>query len=199
MKRPVCIYVDNSNLYIGGQDIAKEKHENSMHFRIDFRNFFELLTEGKKFDEFVWAGSTAHESDEIFDFLKERGIELHIIPRSKTGEHETVDESIQLAMYRHCRKYRDKPGTIVLCTGDGKGFVEEKGFLYDICGFIEDGWQLKLFGWDAFCHRSLRKFAKKYGKYIPLETYYKNITFIKDERRAKDLNGKSGKKINRKT
>lgn len=187
-KSPVCIYVDNSNIYIGGQEVAKQRHEDSLQFRIDFSHFLFLITAGSmEFDEMVWAGSGPHEIEEIFAGMQSKGVDLQIIPRSETGEHETVDQAIQLAMYRNHRKYRDQPGTIILCTGDGKGYHEEKGFLYDIKGFIEDGWHLALYSWDANCHHALKAFAKSHGDYIQLEDHYDSITFIKNERHAKPV------------
>jgi hypothetical protein len=187
-KRPVCIYVDNSNIYIGGKEVAKHKKEDSSLFRLDFTNFLNLVTEGnKEFDEFVWAGSSLHEMEDVFKGIRNKGIDLHLIPRSESGENETVDEAIQLAMYRHHRKYRSTPGTIILCTGDGKGFHDEKGFLFDVTGFTEDGWKLILYSWDAVCHHGLKQFAKQHGHYLPLEEYYDSVTFIKDKRHAKAL------------
>ena len=184
-KRPVCIYVDNSNIYIGGQETAKHKKEDSGSLRIAFDNFLYLITHGDMaFDEMVWAGSGNSEHEEIFKGIADKGIDLQLIPRAESGENETVDQAIQLSMYRHHRKYRENPGTMVLCTGDGKGFSEEKGFLYDVKGFTEDGWKLNLFSWDFICHHGLKNFAKTHGHYVPLEHYYDSITFIKDGRHA---------------
>jgi hypothetical protein len=76
---------------------------------------------------------------------------------------------------------------MVLCTGDGKGYSREEGFLYDVKGFIEDGWRLVLFSWDDVCHHSLRSFVEKRGTYESLEKYYEAVTFIKDGRRSLPL------------
>lgn len=188
MKRPICIYVDNSNIYIGGQETAKLKNEDAFNFRIAFNHFLFLITGGTfEFDELVWAGSGEQGIEDIFENMRKQGVDLQIIPRSASGEHETVDQAIQLSMYRHHRKYKNTPGTIVLCTGDGKGYHEEKGFLYDVQGFTEDGWKLVLFSWDHVCHQQLKQFAKQHGAYIPLEEYYDSITFIKDGRHATEV------------
>ncbi|PBQ31058.1 hypothetical protein CNR22_04500 [Sphingobacteriaceae bacterium] len=184
-KRPVCIYVDNSNIYIGGQETARHKKEDSHSLRIAFENFLYLVTQGDMgFDEMVWAGSGNAEHEDIFKGITDKGIDLQLIPRAASGENETVDQAIQLSMYRHHRKYRETPGTIVLCTGDGKGFSEEKGFLYDVKGFTEDGWKLNLFSWDSICHHGLKHFAKEHGHYVSLEDHYNTITFIKDGRQV---------------
>jgi hypothetical protein len=187
-KRPVCIYVDNSNIYIGGQEVAERYREDTSQLRIAFNNFLYLITQGDmEFEELVWAGSGPPELEDVFQSVISRGVDLQLIPRSESGENETVDQAIQLSMYRHHRKYRNSPGTIVLCTGDGKGFHEEKGFLYDVSGFIADGWELNLYSWDAVCHNGLKRFAKQHGRYIPLEKYYYAITFLKNGRREEDV------------
>lgn len=187
-KKPVCIYIDNSNIYIGGQSVAKQKGEDSVLLRIFFNSFLFLITEGTfDFDEIVWGGSVPPESDEVWKKIRSKGIEPELIPRSESGENDTVDQAIQLAMYRHTRKHRKSPGTIILCTGDGSGFHEDKGFLFDVKGFIEDGWQLILYSWDGVCHKQLKKFATENGTYIKLDDHYDSITFIKDGRMAKKV------------
>lgn len=184
-KKPICIYVDNSNIYIGGQTVAKQKGEDSFAFRIFFSSFLYLITNGTyDFDEIVWGGSIPPESDEVWKKIRSKGIEPELIPRSTSGENETVDQAIQLFMYRHVRKHKKKPGTIVLCTGDGSGYFDDKGFLFDVKGFIEDGWDLVLCSWDAVCNKRLKKFAEEHGQFIKLEDYYDSITFIQGGRKA---------------
>lgn len=48
-------------------------------------------------------------------------------------------------------------------------YYEEKGFLNDVQGFIEDGWHLVLYSLDAICHQRLKKIAKRVGLYVPLK------------------------------
>jgi hypothetical protein len=184
-KKPICVYVDNSNIYIGGQTLAKKKGEDGFGLRIFFSNFLYLITHGTyDFDEVVWGGSVPPESDEVWKKIRSKGIEPELIPRSDSGENDTVDQAIQLRMYRHVRKHKKNPGTIVLCTGDGSGYYDDKGFLFDVKGFIEDGWTLELYSWDDICHKQLKKFAQEHGKYTKLDTHYDSITFIKNGRTA---------------
>jgi hypothetical protein len=186
--RPVCIYVDNSNIFIGGKETARSRGEDPENFRISFRNFLSLVTSGTmQFNELVWAGSGDADTETIFNGFREKGIDLQLIPRAENGENETVDMAMQLAMYRHARKYRDNAGLMILCTGDGKGYDHEKGFVYDMKGFIDDGWQFTLFSWEGICHRDLKKLASEKGVYVPLDDYYDFITFIKDGREAKPI------------
>lgn len=201
-KKPVCIYVDDSNIYIGAQTIAGKNHEDTHAMRLAFDHFLFLITEGTMtFDELVWGGSMPPETEAVWESIRKQGIEPELIQRQNNeGEFNTVDQAIQLMMYRHMRKHRDSPGTIVLCTGDGAGYHHEKGFLYDITGFIEDGWDIVLYSWDIICHKQLKAFAREHGQYIKLEDHYESITFIKHGRHASPVNIKkprNGKKLNR--
>jgi hypothetical protein len=187
----VCLYVDNSNVFHEGQRFAEQqKSEDRYAFRIHFRNFIELATNGRHLQEVVWAGSIPPPEDSVWKYLEQQlgpGKKPDLIPRSTSGENNTVDHLIQLRMYRHARKYRQSPGTIVLCTGDGKGYSKEEGFLYDLESHADDGWAIGVLSWNHSCHGQLRKFAQDKGVYIPLDDHYESISFIQGGRRAKPL------------
>jgi hypothetical protein len=73
---------------------------------------------------------------------------------------------------------------MVLCTGDGKGYRNNEGFLFDLEGFIEEGWNFEVLSWTHSCHGRLKQLAEQKGKFIPLENFYGSITFIQNGRRA---------------
>lgn len=183
-----CFYVDNSNIFIEGQRYAEERaREDRYGFRIYFRNFAKLALRDRTADETVWAGSIPPPEDSVWGHLRDLGIDPELIERADAGEQETVDHLIQLRMHRHVRKYREDPGVIILATGDGKGYDQEDGFLYDLEGFVEDGWSIELLSWEHSCHRRLRAFAEENGEFIPLDQYYEQITFIVDGRLVKPI------------
>src|SRR5712691_3423926 len=178
----INFYVDNSNIFVEGKRYAEKRGEQKGDFRIYFRNFVLLAFGNRPVKEVVWGGSITPKNDEVWNYLKDISIKPDLIPRSKTGENETVDHLIQLKMHRHIRKYKTNPGTIVLATGDGKGYYKQDGFLYDLEGFIEDGWGIEILSWEHSCHGELKKFAKKYGRFVRLDDYYESISFIKNGR-----------------
>jgi len=181
----LCLYVDNSNIFHEGQRFASLKRGEDRHaFRIHFSNFIDLVTRAEPATEIVWGGSTPPTTDSVWSQLKEQGISPVLIPRSESGENETVDHAIQLQMHRHARKYRKQPGTMVLCTGDGKGYFKEEGFLYDVEGFVEDGWKIRVVSWTHACHQNLLSFAREKGEFVALEDHYDHVTFIKSGRLA---------------
>jgi len=97
-------YVDNSNIFHEGQRMAERKGESRNDFRIYFRNFVLLALRGRTLKEVVWGGSIPPENDEVWNYLQDMGIKPDLIPRSESGENETVDHQIQLKMHRHARK-----------------------------------------------------------------------------------------------
>lgn len=185
----LVFYVDNSNIFHEGQRFAETKAHESRHgFRLYFPNFVKLCLQGRIPNEVVWAGSIPPPDDSVWTYLRdELGIEPELLNRSGVGEQETIDHLIQLKMYRHVRKYKDDPGTIILATGDGKGYEQEDGFLYDVEGFVNDGWRLELYSWEHSCHRRLRNFAETHGEFVSLDKFYDKISFIKDGRIVSSL------------
>lgn len=75
----------------------------------------------------------------------------------------------------------------LLATGDGKGYYQDDGFLYDVEMFVQDGWGIELLSWEHSCNRMLRVFAEKHGKFISLDTNYDKISFIKGGRVVQPL------------
>jgi hypothetical protein len=184
----VCLYVDNSNIFIEGQRIAETViGEDGHSFRIYFKNFIDLATSGRELREVVWGGSIPPQNDSLWKHLRGIGVKPDLIPRSASGENGTVDSWIQLKMHRHARKYQDQPGTMVVATGDGKGYDAEDGFLYDLEGFLERGWRIEVMSWGHCCHKKLKEFAERHGRFVALDAYYRQITFIKDVRVVEKL------------
>jgi hypothetical protein len=185
MKAPICVYVDNSNIFHEGQRFAEEKKgEDRYAFRIHFARFIDLIAGSQPTAEIVWGGSTPPSTDEVWSQLESRGIQPFLIPRSESGENETVDHVVQLQMHRHARKYRGSPGTMIVCTGDGKGYDKEEGFLFDAEGFAADGWQIRVVSWTHSCAVRLKAFAESKGKFIALDDHYDQVTFVSGGRRA---------------
>lgn len=187
MEDFVNLYVDNSNIFIEAQRIAGRRGEDASACRLYFNNFIDLALQGRPVKEVVWGGSVPPARDSVWDHLRNKGVEPELIPRSRSGENETVDHIIQLRMHRHGRKYRGQPGTMIVGTGDGKGYDDEDGFLFDLEGFLEEGWKIEVMSWEHSCHRRLRKFAEENGKFVNLDHFFEQITFIKDGRIVQQL------------
>ena len=62
-----------------------------------------------------------------------------------------------------------------------------EGFLADAIRLAAIGWKFEVYSLDSACHTKLKEFAQQNGKYVKLEDYYNNVTFIVDGRRAIEL------------
>ena len=83
-------------------------------------------------------------------------------------------------MLRKAIDYNGDPGTTVMLTGDGKGFLDGVGFHADLERMQKRGWNIEVLAWDSSCNKRMRDWAKNIGIYIPLEDFYDNITFTED-------------------
>lgn len=45
-------------------------------------------------------------------------------------------------------------------------------------GFVNDGWALRLLSWRHSYHGKLQQFAKANGKFVALDDFYDQFTFI---------------------
>lgn len=184
------IFWDNSNIHYAGLDHVFPFKEPSVQrelYRTHFSNLLDLVANKRAIDDIFFAGSVPPKGDSLWKHIQSIGITPSLLPRSLTdGEADTTDHVLQLALLRLVWD-NPEPNTIALLTGDGAGINNGQGFLADAKRIAEKGWKFEVYSWDSACHGLLKKFAEENGKYVNLEDYYENITFIKGGRRAKPL------------
>lgn len=184
------IFWDNSNIHYAGLDIVFPRREPGVQkelYRTHFSNLLDLVVQGRTVDDIYFAGSVPPKGDALWNHIGGLGITPSLLPRSLTdGEADTTDHVLQLALLRLAMDCK-KPHTIALLTGDGAGINNGQGFLADAKRIAEKGWKFEVYSWDSACHSKLKQFAQENGKYVNLEDYYENITFIKNGRRVKSL------------
>lgn len=184
------IFWDNSNIHYAGLDHVfplKEPKERKELYRTHFSNLLDLVANGREIDDIFFAGSVPPKGDALWKHIQSLGIIPSLLPRSVTdGEADTTDHVLQLALLRLVWD-NPEPNTIALLTGDGAGINSGQGFLADAKRISERGWKFEVYSWDSACHSLLKKFAEENGKFVNLEDYYENITFIKGRRKVKPL------------
>lgn len=184
------IFWDNSNIHYAGLNRVlpiKEPDVDPGSYRTYFKGLLNLVSRGRTIEKVFFAGSIPPKDDALWDAVEKLGIAPTLIPRSESdGEADTTDHVLQTDLLR-LGFDSPKPGTIALLTGDGAGINSGIGFLADAIRLAERGWNLEVYSWDVACHSKLREFAQSNGKYIKLEDYYENITFIAGGRRAVEL------------
>lgn len=184
------IFWDNSNIHYAGLDQVfpvKEPGVQKELYRTYFSNLLDLVVQGRKVDDIFFAGSVPPKGDALWKHIESLGIIPSLLPRSLTdGEADTTDHVLQLALLRLAMDTLE-PQTIALLTGDGAGINNGQGFLADAKRIAKKGWKFEVYSWESTCHGLLKQFAEENGKFVNLEDYYENITFIKGGRRAKPL------------
>ena len=181
------IFWDNSNIHYAGLNHVRPQLEPGAKkelYRTYFSGLLKLVVQSRHVDKIFFAGSTPPENDALWDKIEQLGIVPDLLQRNQSnGEANTTDHVLQLGLLRLSLDC-STPGTIALLTGDGAGINSGKGFLADAERLSKRGWKFEVYSWDIACHAQLKEFAKKHGKYIKLEDYYQNITFLEGGRKA---------------
>ncbi len=184
------IFWDNSNIHYAGLNHVRPVKEPAIEkerYRTYFKGLLNLVAQGRQIDNIYFAGSVPPKGDALWNAVEKLGITPSLLPRSLTdGEADTTDHVLQLALLRLAMD-SPEPNTVALLTGDGAGINSGEGFLADAIRLAARGWKFEVYSWDLACHARLKEFAQQSGKYVKLEDYYENITFIVGGRRAVEL------------
>lgn len=186
--KKVNLFWDNSNIWIVGQNVCSIREpDDKMAFRIHFANLFDFARNNRQTSYAFVGGSIPPLSDILWKRFEELGVSLQKQERGAIGGGEVaVDEAIQLQMANKLLDI-DSPETIVLLTGDGSGYNDDRGFIKQLERAIRKGWKIEVVSWDIGCNRRLKKFAQENGIYKPLEDVYEKVTFFNNKRWALPL------------
>ena len=177
----VFIYWDNSNIFISARDAAVEREGGDARYRvrIDFRNMLELARAGRPVQRAVAVGSVPPELRHVWNRLEGEGVTVSLLERGALeGREQGVDSVLQTAMLRDALDHNGDPGTAVLLTGDGAGFLDGVGFHADLERMYARGWRIEVISWRRSCSNRMRKWAERSGKFIALDDFYESVTFL---------------------
>ncbi len=179
----VNIFWDNSNIWLVGQRVCQKREPgDESAFRIDFSNLLDFALNGRTPDYAFVGGSIPPSNDRLWTCFEKLGITVDKRERGEGTRTEiAVDEIIQLAMTERILDAK-QPGTLVLLTGDGSGYIEGRGFIKQLERAHKHAWDIEVVSWDAGCNRHLKEFAQKYGTYRSLEPVYDKVTFVNNKR-----------------
>ncbi len=182
----VFIYWDNSNIFHSAQELAEDRNgerDSYYRLRINFRNLFKLAAADRPVVKAFAAGSIPPALTALWNVLEGQGVKVDLFQRGEDtpSEQDVPDERLQLAMMRDALKYKHEPGTVVLLTGDGRGYDEEKGFFKTIEDVHSLGWRIELLSWNHSCYQRMKEWVQDHGTYIALDDYYDSVTFLKRE------------------
>ena len=183
----IFVYWDNSNIYHEAQRLAEEQNGTPgarYLIRIHFDNLLRLAHADRQLEVAVAAGSVPPEMDQLWNRLENQGVTVQLFDRGARdrGEQEIPDWFLQQRMLEDAVDYINNPGTVVLLTGDGAGYVEGRGFHSTLERMHRLQWNIEVLSWEHSCNRGMRRWAEDNGVFIPLDDYYDSITFREPSR-----------------
>lgn len=177
----VFIYWDNSNIFIGAQDVAVDREGETARsrVRIHFPNMLKLAHGGRNVMRAVAAGSVPPELRSVWNRLENNGVDVRLLERGTVyGREQGVDQILQTEMLRDGFDHNGDPGIVVMLTGDGAGFVDGVGFHADLFRMQKRGWRVEVVSWKYSCNRRMREWAEQNGVFVALDDFYDSITFL---------------------
>ena len=177
----VFIYWDNSNIFIGAQQVAVDREgEGVRHrLRIHFRNLLVLAHAEREVEHAIAVGSVPPELRHVWNRLENEGVAVQLLERGSLGGREQgVDQALQTAMLRDGFDYNGSPGVAVMLTGDGAGFADGVGFHADLERMRQRGWRIEVLSWRHSCNRRMREWVEANGTFVALDDFYDSVTFL---------------------
>lgn len=184
----VHIVWDNSNIFLSGRSACDKLEHKGSDFRINFEHLIDLAADGRPIEQVFCVGSVPPPTDSVWGHIKRlTGKKPELYERgASSGKEQAVDQALQTRMLRLGYDY-DPPETLVLLSGDGKGFEEGVGFFSDIKRLHKIGWRIEVLSWADSCKKEMRAWAEDHALFVPLDTFYSSITFLEKLRWAKPL------------
>ena len=161
------ILVDNSNVFIGGQEFSARKRNLPFEFdyswRIDFGALLGKVANGHKIIKAILVGSTPPPNDSLWSVAKNVGFEVITYKRSPSGEKAVDTELLASGLkviYKHPR-----PAVLKLLSGD-------RDFIPLIRNAYEEGWETELWG---FSHTIANELQQMVNRVILLDDVFDDI------------------------
>ena len=188
----VFIYWDNSNIFHEAQRLAEERSEGPnarYRIRVHFDNMLRLAHADRPIERALAVGSVPPEMRQLWNRMESNGIEVRLFDRGsrERGEQEMPDRLLQLRMLEDALDYNGDPGTVVLLTGDGAGYLEGAGFHSTLERMHRRNWRIEILSWMHACNQRMRRWAENNGVFVPLDDFYDAITFMEPSRPGFEL------------
>ena len=184
-KTPVYVYVywdNSSNIFLSAKHCCGKfegSEDAKPRLRIDFGKILELAVAGRPVKRALAVGSIPPELSHVWGMLAAKGVEVDVHHRATgQGEQEVLDEKLQLQMMIDTIDHKEDPGTAVVMTGDGSGFMKGGGFWAALQRMKRFGWGVEVLSWSASCHRKMRQWVEQEGVFVELDKYYLSITYL---------------------
>lgn len=183
----VHIIWDNSNIFISGRSVGDKIERIIPDFRIHFENIIDLAASGRVIEQVFCVGSIPPPTDSVWGHIERKtGKKPELYERgAASGKEQAVDQALQVRMLRLGYDFQP-PETLVLMSGDGRGFDQGEGFFADALRMHRHGWNVEICAWKDHCKQAMREWAEQNAKFVDLTDHYSSVTFT-GKRRAKPL------------
>ncbi len=183
----VFIYWDNSDIFHEAQRLAEGRVEGPAaryRVRVNFDNMLRLASVDRQVEKAIAAGSVPPEMRQLWNRMERRGIEVKLFDRGnpERGEQDMPDRVLQLRMLEDALDHNGDPGTVVLLTGDGAGYLEGAGFHSTLERMHKRGWLVEILSWAHSCNQRMRSWAEENGVFVALDDFYKAVTYVEPSR-----------------
>jgi hypothetical protein len=185
----VYFFLDYSNIAISAQNRAwlEDGYMCRHRVRLHAANIRAIAERNRRWKLGFAAVGLNTDYKRLSDRFEEAGIRIHVSERGGNSNREqNVDERIQYEMLKLTKKSNER-GTVVLATGDGAAASESDGFKSVLENLLEHGYLIELMSWHGSVNFNLRNWAERHGRYIELDDFYNEITFIDGGRQASSL------------
>lgn len=181
------IFLDNSNIFGGAQNVAKLKEQAPWPcVRVDYQQLFRLLLHGKSNRRTsMLAGSVPPGNEALWEAARSAGFDTTLLRRvdSDTGRlvEQGVDEAIHLRIATILLD-ETEPGVMVIATGDGKTTEQGSSFTQQVRRAAKRGWDVEIWSWSASLSPLLRNTRAEFPKQVKvfkLDEWYHSIVFLK--------------------
>ena len=156
IMKECLILVDNSNIFIGGQEFSARRkklaYAQDYSWRIDFGALLREVANGHSIIKALLVGSTPPPNDSLWYEAKKGGFKVITYERSPSGEKAVDTELLASGLkiiYKHpC------PAILKLLSGD-------RDFVPLIRNAYEEGWETELWGFSHCISNELQQMVNR--------------------------------------
>lgn len=194
MNMALHVFYDNSNVIWGARYacLDLEPDLNEFAIRIHFANIFALIEDGREVVTKVLAGSVPPSCDALWAYAQRHGYTTDLLRKIEREDgtlgEQGVDEILHLKIANTILDH--SPGTLAICTGDGKISEFGTGFITQIDRALKFGWEVELWTWTQVCNKIYEKYDQDDQKSFKIKQFnfkYYSITFTSPGEYFRDL------------
>ena len=176
------LFVDFSNLWYSIRAEAARRGDPDRAVRAHAANLRRVLAAGRAVGDAVLVANRSVPEAVLNHFRPGFRVEL-VESGSLSGTEQAGDELLQNAIYRTILR-APADGIIVVATGDGAGWLEERGFCEALSAARRQGFGVEVVAFERSLNRWLRGLADAVGAVVLLDRFYDAITFLEGLRPA---------------